>query len=197
MTLKRTIVRIAFIGSRKTPAPILDTVTRLCCELACDPNNRWLCSYSSIRSLPPGIVIHGYSGGAEGFDSAAELGYKQAGFWENGFKAFLPIQGYRGNKSPYFGVSEKAIEIFRRYHPAPEKVSGFAENLLARDSYQILDETLDNPVDAVVCWTPDGKASGGTGQALRIAADHNIDIFNLYHADALQKFSYWLWRLQG
>lgn len=191
------VVRIAFIGSRKTPPNILTQVTHLCCELACDPNNRWLCSNSSIRHLPADITVAGYSGGAEGFDSAAELGFKQAGTWEKQFKAFLPIQGYRGNKSRYFGVSEKAIEIFRRYHPAPEKVSGLAVDLLARDSYQVLDETLDNPVDAVVCWTPDGGATGGTGQALRIAADYDIDIFNLFFDDAIIRLNEWLWRLQS
>jgi hypothetical protein len=31
----------------------------------------------------------------------------------------------------------------------------------------------------VVCWTSDGKASGGTGQAIRIAKYYEIPTYNL------------------
>lgn len=38
-----------------------------------------------------------------------------------------------------------------------------------------------NDSSFVVCWTSDGKDSGGTGQALRIARDRNIPVYNLYN----------------
>ncbi len=56
---------------------------------------------------------------------------------------------------------------------------------MARNCYQVLGEDLSTPVDFVVCWTPDGAESetsrktGGTGQAIRIAADLGIRVYNL------------------
>ena len=54
-----------------------------------------------------------------------------------------------------------------------------------RNAMQILGRWGDNPVDFVVCWTKDGKASGGTGHALRIAEYYNIPVFNLKNEGAL------------
>lgn len=31
----------------------------------------------------------------------------------------------------------------------------------------------------IICWTADGGASGGTGQAMKIARHYNIPVFNL------------------
>ena len=39
---------------------------------------------------------------------------------------------------------------------------------------QVLGVSLDSPAEFVLCWTADGEASGGTGQALRIAAIHGL-----------------------
>ncbi len=46
-------------------------------------------------------------------------------------------------------------------------------------TFQVLGSDLETPVSFVVCWTIGGKISGGTGQALRIAKDLGIPIFNL------------------
>ena len=43
----------------------------------------------------------------------------------------------------------------------------------------LLGETLDHPVDAVVCWTREGRVEGGTGMAIRIAEANGIPVFNL------------------
>lgn len=188
-------VRIAFIGSRETPLHVCTQVTQLCCALATSPERRYLIPCSHIRHIPHTIEFVGLSGGAAGFDEAAENGFKLAGAQDR-FKCFLPEKNYRGNGSALYGVSDRAIEICRQYHPAPDRLRGLTLKLLARDSYHVLDETLDNPVDAIVCWTPDGEASGGTGQALRIAADYSqIRIFNLQKPKALEKFYDWLWKL--
>ena len=48
---------------------------------------------------------------------------------------------------------------------------------------------LATPVNCVVCWTRDGKASGGTGQAMRFAEYLEIPIFNLYSANALDNLA--------
>jgi len=51
---------------------------------------------------------------------------------------------------------------------------------MARNSAQVLGLDLKSPVQAVVCWTAGGRPTGGTGQALRIAAVNNIQILNMY-----------------
>ena len=50
---------------------------------------------------------------------------------------------------------------------------------MARNAYCMLGPDLKSPVDFVLCWTPNAKVVGGTGQGLRIALDYNIPIFNL------------------
>lgn len=74
-----------------------------------------------------------------------------------------------------------------KYHPAWDRCSPWAMDLHARNSAIVLGENLDTPVDFIVCWTKDGKASGGTGQALRIAEDLEIPIYNLFNKDAINR----------
>ena len=67
-----------------------------------------------------------------------------------------------------------------------------ARALLARDAHQVLGRDLDSPVRFVVCWTPAGDRdgrdprSGGTGQALRIAAARSLPVFNIANPDDLE-----------
>jgi hypothetical protein len=51
--------------------------------------------------------------------------------------------------------------------------------MMARNCYQMLGLDLKTPVEFVICWTPQGKGAGGTGQALRIARDLKIPIYDL------------------
>jgi hypothetical protein len=67
------------------------------------------------------------------------------------------------------------------YHPAPYRLSKSGMKLMSRNSYQVLGDSLDNPSSFLVCWTSDGKMSGGTAQAMRIATDFRVPIYNLYH----------------
>jgi hypothetical protein len=61
-----------------------------------------------------------------------------------------------------------------------------------RNAMQILGEDGNTPVEMVVCWTKDGKASGGTGQALRIAEYYSIPIFNLKNDGAIEQLKMFL-----
>jgi peptidoglycan/xylan/chitin deacetylase (PgdA/CDA1 family) len=70
-----------------------------------------------------------------------------------------------------------AYVIAEKYHPAWTRCSPGAKKLHARNSHQILGKDLQTPCDFVVCWS-DG--SGGTEQALRIAKDYNVPIYNFY-----------------
>lgn len=69
-------------------------------------------------------------------------------------------------------------DLAARFHPAWERCSEHARLLHARNCPIVLGENLDDPVDFICCWTKDGKASGGTGQALRIAEAYRIPVFN-------------------
>jgi hypothetical protein len=84
-------------------------------------------------------------------------------------------------------IVAKAQEIARKYHPAWNNLSHAAKKLMTRNTFQILGYDLNTPVSVVVCWTLGGRIQGGTGQALRIAKDMNIPIFNLYNKDCLYK----------
>lgn len=107
------------------------------------------------------------SGGAAGADTAFEQG---AGVKKEIFYAR--------------DADAAAMNLAEQYHPAWTRCSSSAQKLLARNGYQILGRDLKTPSKFVVCWTPDGGPSGGTDQALRIAAAHDIPIFNLHRASA-------------
>ena len=85
------------------------------------------------------------------------------------------------------------MQMAAAHHPAWERLGRGARSLHARNCHQILGRDLDDPVSFVVCWTPDGAtthpgpSTGGTGQALRIAAAHDIPVFNLARADHLAR----------
>ena len=66
-----------------------------------------------------------------------------------------------------------------QYHPAWHRCSDAARKLHARNGGQILGPELDAPARVVICWTPNGELVGGTAQALRIAADHDVPVINL------------------
>ena len=59
------------------------------------------------------------------------------------------------------------IAIAAPLHPAWERCLPAIRKLHARNA-AVLGLTSDRPVDAVVCWTADGRDEGGTGMAIRI-----------------------------
>jgi len=73
------------------------------------------------------------------------------------------------------------------FHPNPSALKDYPRKLMNRNAMQILGRCGSRPVDFVVCWTKDGKASGGSGHALRIANYYNIVVFNLRNKDALHE----------
>jgi hypothetical protein len=115
------------------------------------------------------LESHGYflhSGGAIGADQAFELGYQKHGMcciWR-------PEH-----------ASREAFDMAAKFHPNWAACSSYAMALHARNCHIVLGKYLDDPVNFIVCWTKDGKASGGTGQALRIAEAYKIPVFNLFN----------------
>lgn len=69
--------------------------------------------------------------------------------------------------------------IASEVHPAWDRCNEWARGMHSRNCHQILGYDLQSPVDAVICWTPDGKIQGGTATAIRVALKYNIPVFNL------------------
>ncbi len=153
-------LRYAGIGARATPAAVLGDMAVMAGWLA---RTGW----------------HLSSGGADGADSAFAEGAPtdQRAIW-------LPWRGYNGHRGPDCRVLSAAamaacMEIAAPLHPAWERCSPAVRKLHARNATVLLDEALDRPVDAVVCWTAEGREEGGTGMAIRIAEARGIPVFNL------------------
>ena len=150
------------IGSRETPEQILATMILIGKYLA-----------------EKGWVLR--SGGAKGADSAFEEGCDSVG----GLKEiYIPWQGFNGRTGIVVATPEAEV-MASKYHPAWDKCSSGAKKLHTRNIPQVLGEDLQTLTDMVVCWTVGGKRGGGTGQALRVAQDYNIPIFDLALPEAL------------
>lgn len=117
------------------------------------------------------------SGGAAGADTAFFLGAEGVGSVE----LWLPWVGYNDGDGRL--PTPDAFKMARLYHPAWWRCGPGAQKLHARNVHIVLGADLASPVDFVLCWTADGKATGGTGEALRIAEHKGIPIFNLFHGD--------------
>lgn len=95
----------------------------------------------------------------------------------------------RGRRQIYSHVMPEWIEHASQFHPEWERCRPETRLLYARKSAIILGSNLNDSVKMVVCYTRDGKDTGRTGQALRVARAHNIPVFNLYHGtDELREF---------
>lgn len=118
------------------------------------------------------------SGGAWGADD-----YFEQGATEFFRKIYLPWDGFNGKyaNGKDFIVPPDASQFTTKYHPNPKRLTTKGQLFMSRNAYQVLGDSLsvDTKVDFVVCWTRDGGVSGGTGQAMRIAKDYGIPIFNL------------------
>ena len=151
------------IGSRSTPDNIM----------------------SKMKSISHYLTSKGFylnSGGATGADSAFEEG---AIFEKR--RIYLPKEGFNkkhSNGKEYI-VPPYNEELIKKYHPKFEALTKDGRLFMSKNSYQVLGYTLEKPVDFVVCWTEGGKMKGGTAQAMRIAMDYNIPIFNLYRVDTI------------
>jgi len=147
--------RIAYagIGSRKTPAPLLRTM-------------HWMAG----RIAHCNIILR--TGGARGADTAFIDGARAAGAPDSLVEVYRP----RDALEPWGSWS---LPTVARYHPNPQALSYSGTLLMARNAMQVLGPRGDDPVQFVVCWTPEGKGGGGTGQGIRIARDYDIPVYDL------------------
>ena len=79
-----------------------------------------------------------------------------------------------------------------KYHPMGDGLlSSESINFHARNSYQVLGYGLDCPSEFLIVWCKD-EGIGGTSQAIRIARDYNIPIYNLDKMGNDEMNSFWL-----
>lgn len=84
-------------------------------------------------------------------------------------------------------ATAEAIKIAMEIHPAPQHCNNYVRKLHGRNVQILLGEKLDKPVEFVVCWTPGGKNTGGTGLGISLAKRENIKVCNLFKSNDLLK----------
>ena len=150
--------KYAGIGARKTPSNILKEMTRIA---------TWLEKRGHILR----------SGAAAGADSAFEAGVSTS----DNCEIYLPWRGFSKHPSNLYTQPKKAFDVARVHHPRWANLTDAVKKLMARNSQQVLGSHLDELSDFVICWTPDGKDNGGTGQAIRVSRSYHVPVYNLYN----------------
>jgi hypothetical protein len=159
------------IGSRKTPANVLKLMQAI-----------------GFRLGSLGIRLR--SGGAEGADSAFEVGARRAITEHHGPEPliFLPYPGFRGKSritfAPNSQIHKEATRIIRDLHPAWDRCSDFAKKAHTRNAFQILGSDLRKPSQFLVFYAEvsRGEIQGGTRTAVILAKKLQIPCFNLFYS---------------
>lgn len=116
------------------------------------------------------------SGGARGADRAFEMGADEA---DGTKEIYLPYRGFNKSTSKLYKVTREARILANQFHPNWPALGCVARDFMGRNCYQLLGLDLKTPTEFIICWTPNGKITGGTGQALRMAEHYRIPVFNL------------------
>lgn len=170
------------IGSRATPTVVLDLMTEI---------GMYFGKY--------GILLR--SGGAAGADMAFENGCDAV---KGPKEIFFPSVRFNGRSAKegagrfYLGAPNvnntlaMAVgkKVWEKRPTVPcrwESLKEYTRMLMARNTLQLLGRNLSEPTNLIICWTTDGEATGGTGQALAMAEmanqnpklDYVIPILNL------------------
>lgn len=160
------------IGSRDTPADILELMSRIG-------------TYMAER----GFSLR--SGGASGADLAFERGVI-ASTQPKLMDIYLPWRTFgfqEGHASCYHAVTEwdnwpKAELLAETVHPAWYRLSPSVRKLHGRNAYQILGHGLDTPSSIVFFYAKPRKGrkvKGGTNTGVMLALEHQIPVANLYY----------------
>ncbi len=165
------------VGSRETPKEILVLMEKLAYKLA-----QWgWC---------------GRSGAAGGADTCLEEGVYRSldgtPIASGRMEIYLPWKDFNGRCSSNQGYytlpdmpnKKEAEELASELHPAWENCSQGAKKLHSRNIYQVLGQDLKTPSKFLVCYAQpvgtDGHVKGGTGTAVKLALDNNVEVFNMY-----------------
>ena len=170
----------AGIGSRRVPQDIMRLQTRIATKL---------------DTL--GVVLR--SGDAVGSDRAFQEGSNNYISYKKDYYN-LVVSG-NATKLPYSTWAlTTARNIAESIHPAWHLCREYARAMHTRNVFQILGLQLKDPVEFVVCWTPEAEIqesqlsirTGGTATALRLAFQHGISLYNLAYKPHFEMFSNWV-----
>lgn len=164
-----TMKMYAGIGSRQTPANILEIMYLSAKDLA---RKSYICN----------------TGACKGADQAFANGAIEA---KGQVQLFVPWPSYEKNwwtnksNTTIHVLQANDVEAFnsvKQFHPASQNLSQAVSKLHARNFCII------RGVQFIICWTPNGQITGGTGQALRIAENYGIIVYNLGNQQTLAAF---------
>lgn len=177
-------------GSRETPRPVGATINALAGALA---QREYTVRVGGARGADLDFEIGATAQHEELYN--VELYLPWPGFCEREAKAARMPRPRPGLLRP----TDEAYDLAARYHPAWDMVPQRYRPLHARNGHEVLGATLDAPSRFLLCWTADGadadhpptQATGGTGQAIRIAIAYRVPVFNLARPetyDRIQRF---------
>lgn len=130
------------------------------------------------------------SGAAKGADQAFEKNIKRKEIFVAELKpAKHKPQKTKGLNNISPPLVKKAFELAQQHHGGWHNLSDYSKKLMARNCMQVLGETLDRPVDFVLCWAEKvyyddhgliKNVSGGTGMAVRLAYSLGIPVIHTH-----------------
>lgn len=168
------------IGSRSTPPNVLGVMI-----------------LSGIHLASEGYTLR--SGGAVGADTCFEAGaYTGSGSFEiyypNRYEtpSGKPRSPIKYNHYDDVVIYQKAVKIAKEHHPRWQFLNEPTKKLMIRNVFAVLGQDMETPSKFIICWTPDGKASGGTGHTIRVANSFNIPTRNLQNPEVFQNVLSWL-----
>jgi len=160
------------IGSRKTPAHIMDDIRAVAKELA-----------------TAGYTLR--SGKADGADKAFQQGAES--FPNSTLEIYIPWKGFEKECGvvsdthdivPTF-INDLCPDIASTFHPNWGYCSAGAKKLHSRNVCQVLGDDLKTPSDFVLFYAEEknGKVKGGTAMAVSIARFYSIPTINMFDSD--------------
>jgi hypothetical protein len=148
-------ISYAGVGSRSTPIAVIRQMEAIAMQLAL---KGWILRSGAAKRPVPLVPD----------TDSADLAFE---------RACKMVGGRNVIRVP--SSSPGALADAALYHPNWSACNDNARALHARNSLIMKGDMFDDMVRFVVCWTQGGAVKGGTGQALRIAAAHNVPVFNL------------------
>ena len=165
---------VTIIGSRETPANILETLVNIAAKLMANGH--------TVRS--------GAAGGADETVNTAYHRNARNGIQQTEPEIFVPWYGFgkeiQGSlKYQIQGSNTEAAKIAEQIHPAWERCSQGAQKLHTRNVCQILGADIKTPSDVVLYWCKEqfGKPTGGTATAVNLASKHKVTTINMLHSN--------------
>ena len=141
------------------------------------------------------------TGGAPGADTFFLNGHYSV--TSDNVDIYIPwdeFQGHYASKDKNVKIihSKKGVIIAEKFYNQNnygkkwDDLSYGGKQLMERNGHQVLGESLDRPVDFLICWTQGGREIGGTSQTIRIAKHHKVPVINLGNEKHLKNIQNYL-----